>query len=557
MSKKSDTHSLVTNIEDYVRAKYPDFAALFDYCKLFHLTSPRPGSAGVTLIIPTDKKYVDSIRDLSFSSDASDVGKACDSLLALMMRRALVKASDWSAEDIADMRYPSQQITAKVSAKNVELQFGGKTYATLAPDTAFVAGFRPNIAVWLLTDGHMRKDTDAPATRKPRTAVRTRAAHSAKEGGDVSGGYDLIRAHAESDRFKIAVAAENEYVVQHMTRPQSGQSDAAPKSACSFLSYTISFARFMFDHHIDEFFQCVLPLVRFRISDFYFLFEPHRAVLPDQYLIADVFISEWWASYQFHRLVKEDVIAYRKWIDERLAEAHAHVQCAIYTDPVGLATAIDEMRTSLTPALQNPAQIADAVYKAYDEFSNKNAIGKYPNVYPPMLAEYYRRHPRFKIMHDEIAFVIEPLMIRVCHQFHLEKFREIVTIIGNAMHADSPAEVENMLPLINKRKIALQSDALINEIRTFINSTMFFWIPITSAVMRDYPIENTTTRPDGAEVIYNTDLALALHHERLYGDQSIHIANMNKELALAALNSIAPGHMSPELQAKIKVLSQQ
>ena len=131
MSKKSSSsYQLHTNIESYVRAKYPDFAALLDYCKLFHLTMPRQGSAGVTLIIP-HSKYLDEIRALSFSADASSVADACTALLSLMMRKAIPSASAWSSEDITDMRYPSQQITADVNGNTVKLVIVGVPYATL------------------------------------------------------------------------------------------------------------------------------------------------------------------------------------------------------------------------------------------------------------------------------------------------------------------------------------------------------------------------------------------------------------------------------------------
>lgn len=556
MSKKTDSHSVFTTIEDYVRAKFPDFASLLDYCKLFNLTQPRnsSGGAGVTLVIPTAKEYIDSIRDLAFSPDPEKVGRACDSLLALMMRKAMRTAADWTMGDVSDMRFPSQQITAKASASSVELQFGSKTYATLKQDPGFKVGFRSNIAVWLLTDGRMRDQMDAEAPRKQRSG-RSRGAPKMGEG--VTGGYDLTKSHADSDRFKIAVLAENEFVIQHM---QGAAVAAAGGQACvcPFLTYMMSFARFTHERHPEEFYQCVLPLIRFRVTDFYSLFEPHRAVPPDQYLINDSLISEWWTTFQYLRFVQDDVIKFRKWIDERLTEAQSHVKCAIYTAPADLADAIDTIRGDLTPVLQSATKIPDAVYGAYTALATTNRVGSFPEVFPPMLADYYRRHPLFKLMQDELAFVIEPLMIRVCKAFSPERFREIVTIIGNAMHADSQSEIEAKLPLVSRTKLTsgLANDGLIAEIRTFINSTMFFWIPVTSAIMANYPIESSTTRPEGADVIYNTDLALALHHQRVYSDMSARIADMNKELALAALRAIDKSHLSAELQAKIAALTQ-
>lgn len=546
MSRKAEDSDIYTNIEAYVAKHYSALDDLFRRCDLYNVTKARPGGHGITLLIPK-KDQIDAIRKYSVGLSTEEVSKACQLLLAHIVRKAIIKPADWMTGDVSDARFPSQLLQAKVAGNKVELLSGGKAYATLEPDPNFRVAFRTNVAVWVITDGRVREEMDSDAPRKPQS--RARKPQADKRGEGVSGGYELSRAHAESDRFKIGLAAENEFVLQHAR--------GANKELCTYVNYVIAFAHFMYASHRDVFFQCVLPLIRFRVSDFYVLFEPHRVCAPDQYLIDGAYINEWWSSYQYHNLVQNDVISFRKWIDERLAEASSVVKCAIYDNPKDLIAAIDSERMNITDVMQTPAQIADAVYKIYDELSDGNRIGDIPNIYPPMLAEYYRRHPRFKLMHDELAYVTEPLIIRVCHNFDVRRFREIVTIIGNAMHADSVAEVENMLPLINRRKLALQNDALINEIRVFINSTMFFWIPLTRALVKDYPITNSASRPANTDALYNTDLALALHHERIYGDQTAYIADKNRELALAALGAIPAAHISAELQAKLKAIIQQ
>lgn len=551
MSKKQQSHSIFTNIEDYVRAKYPDFASLFDYCKLFPMTLPRGGSAGVTLIIPSNK-VIESIRDAAFSSSAEEVGKGCDMILSHLMRKAVKTPREWLADDISDMRYPSQQITAKVSGSNVELQARGATYATIKQDPDFKLGFRSNIAVWLLTDGHMRSETDLPA--KPRVRQRGQGRGSAKgvrAGGDVSGGYDLAQAHADSDRFKIAILAENEFVLQHMDPSKA-------KDVCPFLNYVMSFAHFMHDHHIEEFIQCVLPLIHFRATDFYFLFEPHRVVAPDMFLVPSEYISEWWSSFQYQSQVQMDPMAFRAWIDTCLAEAPSHDQSAIYTNPTALVKAIDEIRTSLTPAIVSAAGAVRAIHGVYQTFVSKNEAGEIANVFPQRLIAYYQTNHLYKLMHDELSFVIEPLMIRVCKAFDVQRFRDIIKIIGNAMHANTQQEVERMLPLLSPDKLTsgIATEGLLAEITVFVNSTMFLWIPLSTAMIKNYEIQHTPTRTDNPEVIYNADLALALHHERIYGDKAGRIADANKELALAALRNIDKAHLSPELQAKLTALSQ-
>jgi hypothetical protein len=113
------------------------------------------------------------------------------------------------------------------------------------------------------------------------------------------------------------------------------------------------------------------------------------------------------------------------------------------------------------------------------------------------------------------------------------------------------------MPLTNKKRVALlQNDALADEIRTFINSTMFLWIPMTSEMMsQKYPIENQPRRTTDSDIIYNVDLALALHHKRLYGDVDASAKTQN-ELALLALKSVPQDHISPELRAKIQSMMQ-
>ncbi|MCK9604000.1 MAG: hypothetical protein M0R66_06560, partial [Candidatus Omnitrophica bacterium] len=57
--------------------------------------------------------------------------------------------------------------------------------------------------------------------------------------------------------------------------------------------------------------------------------------------------------------------------------------------------------------------------------------------------------------------------------------------------------------------------------------------------------------------VYNTDLALALHHERVYSGQSEHIADATRMIALKALEQIPPDKVSGELRAKMLVMLQQ
>lgn len=546
MSKKSDAHPLFTNVEAYIRGKYREFSDLLEYCDLYRVMQTRPGSDGITVIIPRDET-MKKIRELSFSPDTKKVGDACELLLAHIIRKGVTSADGWKDENIGDSRYPSQRIRAKVTSKGVELQSAdGKVYATIKKDEEFRVAFRDRLAVWNVVTGDMReeKGDDAPPKMHGRRGPREKM--------PVTGGYELEQAHYDTARFKIGVTAENEFVVQQMCRA------ASPiPPVCPFQSYVISFARFAQEKYPDLFYQCILPLIRFRMIDFYTIFEPHRSAPRDQYLIPDVPINEWWETFKFTRVLMADVMSFRGWVDQQIATAATqYPQVAIYAKMEDLIHEIDGIRVGVTPALQNQAQIAPAIYSIYDAFANSNKIGALADIYPPMLADYYRSHPRFKLAHDELAFVTEPIMIRLCMApvFNLDQFRHVVTMIGNVMHANSVPDIEKVLPLTSPAKLSLQNDALIEEIRVFVNSTMFLWIPITSETMKNYPIESATTRPETTDVLYNTDFALKLHHERLYHDISSQLSDINKKMFVSMMDSIKPEQITEALRAKLTVL---
>lgn len=546
MSSKKGERTIVTNIEDYLRGNYPALAELFDYCQLTRNLAARPNSAGITLLVPNEA-YMKQIYDLSRSSETSDIEKACNTLQSLIITKALHTGKDWDSDDITDMRYPRQQIKVKKSSSSERVELvgpDGAVYATATVDKGFKVGFRSNLAIWKI-DGRMRSEMDAAASQ-PKHKLRSVGKAPASQR---TGGYELSTKQAELLRFKIAVIAENEFTVL-----TSEKVPIPPQ-----LSYLISFARFMYDAHRDIFFSKVLPLIHFRLVDFYIIFESHRIDESNQYLIPDECIEEWWTRHKFD--TSESVPLFRKWIDERLKEGASHIPCAIYNHVADseIIDQIDNVRVALTPSLQNVVSMPDKIYSVYDEFVKTNRIGDIDNVLPEELIAYYRAHPHFKLAHDELAYIIEPLVINFTTTRDTKHIREVFNIIGNTLHSNTIEEIERTMPLTNKKRIALlmqtQNDTLANEVRSFINSTMFLWIPMTTEMIEKYPIENQSKRPTDTDVIYNVDLALALHHKRIYGD--IDTANgAQNDAAILALSKVQPEHISPELRAKIQSMLQ-
>ncbi|MFA7254380.1 MAG: hypothetical protein WC107_07595 [Patescibacteria group bacterium] len=412
-------------------------------------------------------------------------------------------------------------------------------------DKAFKVGYRSNVEVWKLA-GRMRPEMDAAAPRMKPTRARAPAAAPASRAR--TGGYDLAPGQSNTVRFQIAIAAENELVAQLLTGKKSDP----------FVSYVSSFARFMYTSHTSEFFQCVLPMIRYRITDFYTIFEPHRVDDQNRYLVPGALIDEWWSAHKHVDDTADSIQAFRAWVDARLNEASSHVKCGIYEHLADdqLHLEIDSERQLLSEGLENAQSAPAKVREFYDRFITSNKIGAIQNVLPEGLITYYREHPGFKLAHDELAFVIEPIIISIrARPFDMVRFREAINMIGNVMHASSIDELERNLPLSSTRKQHIMQGILIGEIRAFVNSTIFLWVPLTTEKIEKYTIECESRRVlDASNAIFNADLALALHHKRLYGDSAPAPSDAS---ALLALSKLAPEHVSAELRARMQVLISQ
>ena len=544
MSKKSEP-SQYTNIEQFLRSNYPEIAELFDYCELFNATLTQRED-GITFLIP-DKKYITKLRQMAYSTNSDDISKSCNALLSLVMRRALLKPAEWLADDIADKRFPPQKITAQISLENpkaVNLQSGGKTYATIELDDKAKFAFR-KIAVWHIVDGQMRDEMDAPAQMKRRKFPgRTR-----QEPRDVSGG-DAAEVR-ESVRKHILLCAMKDF--EHM---DSAAADATAFAyyASPFVTYTISFAKFMHANYKDVFVQRILPLLHCRATDFFIVFEPYcnSGFIPEEN------IAEWWATFQYNTHLLEDLIKYRGWLDKCLAEAPQTCDAAIYTRSADLINVIDGVRVQLSSALQNKQKIAAEIFQVYDNLASTNKIDDIANIFPQPLAEHYKEHPRAKLIQDELSFVVEMLLISAyqrAHGFTASQISTVLSMVFKVTTAKSIAEVDNNLILVNRKKIELPlGDVVANEIRAFVNSTLFIWVPLTTEQIKNYPIENKPERPrHTTEVLFNADLAMLLYQERISASNPNKIEEMRKKMILSILDHIGHEH-DAEILAKIKTI---
>lgn len=532
-------------ITDFLEDHDPEIATLLHHtCAEGALTSMR-GKAGVTFLLPIDKSVRKEITDLAYSPDPDDLSKACDILYAHIIIDSYKSLDDWrmKQDDVPNALRPSQHIPVKEVGR--EVVFASK--ATAALDPRFKDGSRKkNLSVWLLK-GKIPVTSDSPAQLKY-------VKRNAKGRKEIAGSYEPGVLGSRL-RHKIALAAENEY---ELCRMRGMDNDP-------FCNYVLSLIQFLLDRcESDSRMRAILrekviPLYCRQKLDFYLIFEPHRDTT--DYIIDDELLAEWWAQ----RAKSVDPARVNKHIDSMLLSGDsakgANDSCAIYSaeNRKRLLSVIDSIRQDLLDN-RRPVELLDSIYEVYRELSEQNTIGGVSSVFPRSLSVLYRAEPVLKLVHDALRYRAWGEFCILDKSWDHGKFNYLITLIANCLHAGDEAARESSMLLINRNlvKMLIQPTELFDDLRTFVKSTCFMQIPLSTEEILDYPIKNIITRPAPNELkVYNIDKLNLLRHRRLLMGEGSSIPptpgdkEALKEL-LDKLTSISPA--SEELRSAIALV---
>lgn len=569
------------NVADlFARDEFSALGALINSCDLAKGISVLPNAKYGYIIVNPTSKVTGEIASIIARNDVVESAKACRLVFShIISKFATTPAELVSAGTFMDRN--GQLMTAESQGDKVVLKYGdGSAAATIKYSCR--SELVP-IAVWSVVSGELSYDParvkERPRGKAPGAEVATTSRKKVDKDaaskviaakGTRRGGYDP-RELASKTRFQLGIMAENECLMQYSAVYSPARMDVPYNKCVPHVVYVASFAHFLHDSPNESyrtmFFERVLPLIRYRFSDFYTIFECHRDASGDNdYLIPESVISEWLNSHRYTSSVGFDVMSYRAWIDKCLDEgAQLFPNVAIYSADmrIRLCNAIEDTREHLGDMIDVMAYV-QRVHSTYTNMITSNNLDDVKNILPPALCEYYKRIPLMKLAHDELSFVVEPLIIELFSRRKdakkvAETFQEIISLIGNVLHSNSSEEIARRTPLSNAVRITGLNGhpAQLHELHSFINSTQFLWTPLTSIEMNKdkYPIANEITRPADGTAIYNVDGALQLLHQRLFAQEAPRVAQANQEIAIKALMGIKPEQMSPQLKELIQSLA--
>lgn len=516
-NKQFNTHC---RILDYLDSVEPDLARIIrGVCVDMSLTSLR-GKPGITFLMPVDPKFRKRLEELAYSDKPEDANKASDMLNNLIIKDVFKQAGDWKSRQVANSLVPSQVIDVDSTTKN-EVVF--KSGAKAVIDDRFIDSSKDRrLAVWKLS-GEIPITTDKIAKELPKK----------KKG--VVGAYEPGNLQSQSERFKIALAVENSYALRRLQQDNSGE-----KQCDVYLETVLSLVHYIKNVRKDEalLHDKVLPILSLDKADFYFLVEPHRA--SGDYLLDNSLISEWWACRGQSYMNPIDI---RKDIDAMLSGSTG---AAIYSQKSQLMDKIADIRQQISQrAAARPRSSADEIEAIYSELEKSNSIGGIGNVFPADLAQYYANNPGLKMLQDELRYLTYGAFKQLeSRGFDVNSFHDLTNMIGEYLYSSTADERARSQKLLNKNtlKYMIAPTEKAQEIQIFVNSTMFMYIPLTSAEASNLKVKNSVSRPDPSHIVlFNIAKDLYKQHERVLK------AGVNNSAILDALKSVGLDKKDPAI----------
>lgn len=453
----------------------------------------RSGKAGITFLRP-NKATVEKIATMVQSSDQSAMDKARDMLLSCIIKIPLKTAKDWkeNRDHIPNSQFPSR-LTAIADVTEKEVKFVGGAKAKINAD--FKDGSNEGVlAVWDL-DGELPIDgKEAPKNAKVK-AKKT-------------GAYEIGNMMDTTQRNKIILAIENAYGYHELQR----RSDPSVVRRDIYLEYLTSFIQFVANEDMTLLRERVLPLVSFGKIDLYFLLEPHRD--GGGYLIDDSIVGRWWAQHKLAAAnCKQVVQQVAGWLSGGDGEA------AIYSNRAKLLPAIaGEMHSLLDQVESSQRTAASSIDGFYKKMIEENKIGDVENVWPAGLLAHYRANPGLKLTEDELRFVAHGAfaVMESDRSFDFPTLNALLNTIGDYLHASSLETRAKSRRLVTPALMQMISPQQhIDEIRCFIMSTSFCFVPLTEEDCINMPYKNTTRKPAADDLIIYNQAKHVFDHQRI------------------------------------------
>lgn len=528
------------------------------------------GKVGITFLNPIDSKWREQIRDIIDSGDVDKIGELSEVLSAHVIEDVFKHPGEFKtrADDIPNalgQRIPID--TVKSNTVEVVIKGGGQRGTNLVArlDTNFVDGSkRENLCVYRLVGGVLSTNLE-PATHKYVRKQLDEISDAKKRGEKPIN----ARQHEtfEADRaLRLEICSEVEFLYNKhrdlLNRRSSSVSSIDPyiETVFSLINYVLTSTD---PATIAEILVSrMLPLISFTVADFYLFIEPYRVVTSsNEYLVPSYIIKEWNAarpSFDAKRVYDSIMSLCAKSVVDKVSSG------AVMGNRAALYGVIEENRRTLLTRVNNPRQFPTKILECYANLSTNNAISNNSAraslpVYGDFLAAAYRADPYRKALEDEMRYItyLRFEQLNAEHPYDKSNYHLLKNIIREYLSGPSTTTKDRLKMLnIGLMTNSISPNERVSEIRTFINSTMFLFVPLTESDLA-YFSNDVVMRPPPNKLDFYNPLRLILRRLNLtVGKVREPIKNMTNNQTVELLNTLGDNmdNLDPEVRTALEKL---
>jgi len=490
-SSANKKHSYAS-ILDYLESKDPFMRELIDLLQLESLFKSR-SRVGVVFLNPVNTDWRAKAKSYIDTENTSELSDLAESLGACILHDNLKTISEFKQkhDDIPNSLGNILEIDLDASRGNTLKLKNSQTTIVLDPD--FVDGSKlKNISVYRLVG-------DLPTIKSPPSQYKYLKSSSKKKKNQQEDEKNNLEMEMRNDcslRYEIIREIESEYANY---LKNNNKSVISPYIDALLSIY--SYIKTTDENNIQEYiFNRILPIVSFSMLDIYLILEPFKTTkYYEQRLLPAFLIKEWDEWRKTHNF------------DAKRALDNLLDDLKTYNNGVEilmLLDLIDDKRTKILK-LDLTNKIINSVYDLYNTLTAKNEIssaGNNKRLFNKYWHMIYSQHAYRKLAEDELRYYVFTRVRQLEDNLDYDRisYQKLLRDIQYVLSQDEPKK-EKLLMLNDKLlSSGISSKAFVNDVKLFIKSVFFMFMPLSLIDSEQLPFEMTATKPSiKDEYVYN------------------------------------------------------
>lgn len=446
--KKSSDKTVACSLSHFLEksgGQYSQFYDLINGLCIQYVLSPKK-LAGITVIFPNEKllKKIATLADSGVYTDALMARKLIQSLI---LKAKIKNTDEWHKYTNDCPNWLGQTVPLKIDS-NGKVLVNGKQ---VIHDNSFVdTSEKQNISVWkLLSD-----DDKGVGITNPESALKYDIVVKQPEKKGSSENYEGGRKPFDGASCRAQIISVIENHVSALCMIDASRTNSINEQTY-FVGYSNSLLMYLNKPEYKNVFNRVFPLMTSdSMIDLYILIDPHD--MSKEPLVEEYIIQGWWKT-----IGNTPATVFQNNTPNTFKQEYEDMRKDQFTQEVEKAI-VD---------IQTDGDIMNGIRAAYKKLAETNSLYSSSKIFNDDFANYMKRDPEFKMLCDELKYVIQfKIQSSLDNGDGVGKRIEKLTNMIEDYMSNRGRRVSNFLGLIRSSDTYIDKS---NEANIFINTDYF------------------------------------------------------------------------------------